>query len=161
MTDKQRGLDVEVTLREITFETVRDICNLSNTLSDRQKKMVAPNAVSIAQAHFNDKAWFRAIYAEDAPVGFVMIYDDPDKGDYFLWRLMIAGPQQGKGYGRRAMEQVIEYVRSRPGAESLGASYVPTEGGPKDFYRKLGFEPTGEIDHGEVVVKLSLQTKRD
>ncbi|MGB2982509.1 MAG: GNAT family N-acetyltransferase [Candidatus Bipolaricaulia bacterium] len=145
-----------ISLREITFETVREICNLSDTLSDPQQKMVAPNAISIAQAHFHDKAWFRAIYAGEEPVGFVMIYDDPNKGDYFLWRLMIAGPHQGKGFGRHAMRQVIEYVRSRPGAESLGASYVPTEGGPKDFYHKLGFEPTGEIDHGEVVVKLSL-----
>jgi diamine N-acetyltransferase len=156
MTDKQPGRDAEVMLREITFETVRDICNLSDTLSDRQKRMVAPNAVSIAQAHFHERAWFRAIYADDTPVGFVMIYDDSDEGKYFLWRLMIAGPHQRKGYGRRAMEQVIEYVRSRPGAESLGASYVPVEGGPEGFYGKLGFEPTGEIDHGEVIVQLSL-----
>jgi diamine N-acetyltransferase len=156
MTDKQPEPDAEVTIREITSETVRDICNLSDTLSDQQRKMVAPNAVSIAQAHFNDKAWFRAIYADDTPVGFVMIYDDPGKGDYFLWRLMVAGPHQEKGFGRRAMEHVIEYVRSRPNAKSLGASYVPIEGGPEGFYHGLGFEPTGEIDHGEVVVRLSL-----
>jgi diamine N-acetyltransferase len=156
MTNKQPGPDAEVMLREITFKTVRDICNLSDTLSDRQKQMIAPNAVSIAQARFHERAWFRAIYADDTPVGFVMIYDDSDKGECFLWRLMIAGPHQRKGYGRRAMEQVIEYARSRPGAESLGASDVPVEGGPEGFYGKLGFEPTGEIDHGEVVVQRSL-----
>ena len=160
MTDERPRADAEVTIREITSETVRDICNLSDTLSDQQRRMVAPNAVSIPQAHFSDKAWFRAIYADDTPVGFVMIYDDPDKGDYFLWRLMVAGLHQAKGFGRRAMERVIEYVRSRPNAKSLGASYVPTEGGPEGFYRRLGFEPTGEIDHGEIVVRLPLQTKR-
>ncbi|MGC9348346.1 MAG: GNAT family N-acetyltransferase [Anaerolineae bacterium] len=146
----------EVTLRQITEETVVQICKLSATLSEQQKKMVAPNAQSIAQAHFSDKAWFRAIYAGETPVGFIMLYDDPDESEYFLWRLMIAGPHQGKGYGRKAMELLISYVRTRPGATELFTSYVPIEGGPEGFYRKLGFEPTGEMEGDEVVARLAL-----
>jgi len=69
---------------------------------------------------------------------------------------MIAGPHQGKAYGRRALELLIEYVRTRPEAKELLASYVPIEGSPEGFYRKLGFEPTGEVDDGEVVVRLPL-----
>jgi len=145
-----------VTLREVTGETVIQICKLSDTLSEPQRRMVAPNAVSIAQAHFSGHAWFRAVYADEVPVGFVMLWDDPEKAEYGLWRLMIAGPHQRKGYGRRALEQVIEHVRRRPGATELKASYVPVEGGPEGFYRTLGFEPTGEVDEGEVVVRLAL-----
>ena len=154
--NQEVNLDAEVSLREITSETVRQICSLSDTLSEQQQKMVAPNAISIAQAYFSDEAWFRAIYADDTPVGFIMLYDDSEKAEYFLWRLMIAEPFQGKGYGRKAIKLLVEYVRTRPGASELLASYVPIEGGPEGFYRKLGFEPTGEIDDGEIVVKLSL-----
>jgi diamine N-acetyltransferase len=157
MTDKQEiDQDAQVSLREITSETVVPICKLSGTLSEQQQKMVAPNAVSIAQAYFSDQAWFRAIYADDTPVGFIMLYDDPEKREYFLWRLMIAGPYQGRGYGRKAIELLVEYVKTRPGASELLASHEPIEGGPEEFYRKLGFEPTGEIDDGEIVVKRSL-----
>lgn len=145
-----------VSLREITAETVRAVCQLSDTLPEAQQKMVAPNALSIAQAHFSDKAWFRAIYAGETLVGFIMLYDDPDEHEYFLWRLMIAGPYQGKGYGKRALELLADHVRTRPGAEALYTSYVPVEGGPEGFYRKFGFEPTGEVDDGELVVKLNL-----
>ena len=53
-----------ITLREITADTVREICNLATT----QRQFVAPNAISIAQAHFSEYAWFRAIYADDNPV---------------------------------------------------------------------------------------------
>jgi diamine N-acetyltransferase len=67
----------EVSLREVTAGTVRAICRLD--VSEEQKHFVAPNAVSIAQAYFEPKAWFRAIYADDTPVGFLMLYDDPDK----------------------------------------------------------------------------------
>ena len=157
MADEQEvGLEAEVTLQEITAETVVEICDLSDTLSQDQHEMVAPNARSIAQAHFSDKAWFRAIYAGETPVGFIMLYDDPDEPEYFLWRLMVAGPEQGKGYGRRAVELLVEYVRTRPGAKELLTSCVPMEGGPEPFYRKLGFEPTGEVDEGEIVVRLAL-----
>ena len=35
-------------------------------------------------------------------------------------------------------------------------SAVPGEGGPQPFYEKLGFVPTGQIDDGEVVLRLEL-----
>lgn len=146
----------EVTLREITEDTVLEICKLTDTLAESQQKMVAPNALSIAQAHFSSKAWFRAIYAGDTPVGFIMLYDNAEEGEYFLWRLMVAGSEQGKGYGRKAVEKLIEYVRTRPRADKLLTSYVPVKGGPEMFYRKLGFVPTGEVKEGEIVVALRL-----
>jgi len=157
MTETQTPMaDAVVSLREITEDTVVPIIKLSGTLPDDQQKMVAENAVSIAQAHFSDKAWFRAIYADETPVGFVMLYDNPGKGEYFLWRLMIAEPHQKMGFGKRAIGLLADYVKTRPNAESLGASYVPMDGGPEGFYKKLGFEPTGEVEHGEVVVRLDL-----
>ena len=152
----QPDRDAKVSLREITDDTVRSILDLSRKMMPGQEKMVAPNAVSIAQAHFNEKAWFRGIYANETPVGFVMLYADDEMREYFLWRLMISGPHQGKGYGRQAMQNVIEHVRARPGAQELKASYVPIPGGPWPFYRSLGFEPTGEMEGDEVVIRFVL-----
>jgi diamine N-acetyltransferase len=144
----------EVTLREVTGETVRAICALA--VAPGQGGFVAANSVSIAEAYFEPKAWFRAIYADDEPVGFVMLYDDPDTPEYFLWRLMIDGRHQGRGYGRRALDLLVDHVRSRPGASELRSSYVPGETGPGGFYRRYGFEETGELNHGQVVIRLAL-----
>lgn len=146
----------DVSLREVTADTVRQICRLSETLAPNQQEMVAANAVSIAQAHFEPHAWFRAIYAADEPVGFVMLYDDPERDSAYLWRLMIAGPHQGKGYGRRALNLVLDHVRRRPNVRSVKVSYVPIDGNPAPFYQKLGFAPTGEVEDGEVVLRLQL-----
>jgi diamine N-acetyltransferase len=143
-----------VELREVTAETVREICRL--VVAPGQDRFVAPNAVSIAEAYFHPSAWFRAIYADDEPVGFVMLDDDDTKPLYTLWRLMIADGFQGRGYGKRAVELLTDYVRTRPGATALMTSWVPGDGGPAEFYRKLGFEPTGEMDEGEVVGRLAL-----
>ena len=144
----------KVTLREITEDTVRTICDLS--VRDEQRKFVAPNAVSIAQAYFSKHAWFRAIYAEEIPIGFLMLEDQPEKPEYYLWRFMIDAQYQNMGFGHRAMILLIEHVKSRSNATELLTSVFQAEGGPQGFYEKLGFELTGEYEEGEAMMRLSL-----
>jgi diamine N-acetyltransferase len=143
---------VQVTLREVTADTVRTVCDLA--VGPDQDGLVAPNAVSIAEASFEPKAWFRAIYAGEEPVGFVMLYDDPP--ECFLWRLMVDHRHQGRGYGRAALDLVVEHLRRRPGVTALLTSYVPAPSGPEHFYKRYGFVDTGEVDDGEVVCRLPL-----
>jgi diamine N-acetyltransferase len=144
-----------VTLRPVTKDNLRDVLALE--VAESQTRFVAPNTVSIAQAHFfPEKAWFRAIYAEDTPVGFLMLSDEPRKPEYFLWRLMIAAPHQGLGFGKQAIQLLIAHVKTRPQASALFTSYVPGEGSPGAFYHKLGFVDTGEVEDGENVTCLEL-----
>ncbi len=143
-----------VSLREVTAETVRPICRLD--VSEAQKHFVAPNAFSIAEAYFEPKAWFRAIYADETPVGFLMLYDDPDEPNYFLWRYMIDEHYQKLGFGKRAMDLLLEYVRARPGAHELRLSCHPGEDGPEPFYRKYGFALTGKMLGDEAEMRIDL-----
>lgn len=143
-----------VELREINKDTVRDIIRLK--VRAEQENFVAPNAVSLAEALFEEKAWYRAIYANDEPVGFLQLFDDDENGIYYLWRFMIAEAHQGKGYGAEAIRLLVDYVKTRPNATELKLSYVPADGGPEQFYLKQGFENTGEVEHGENVMRMSL-----
>jgi diamine N-acetyltransferase len=156
VTDSQMPINshATVSLRQVTAETLRTILNLH--VHPEQEKFVASNAVSIAQAHFSEHAWFRAIYADETPVGFIMLYDNPAEAEYFLWRFMIDQNYQGRGYGRRALELLIEHVLTRPAAKELLVSHVPAEGSPGPFYAKMGFEYTGAELGGELVMKLIL-----
>ena len=115
--------DATVTLREVTKDTVYAVCRLQ--VAEEQREYVAENAFSIAQAHFEPKAWFRAIYADETPVGFLMLSDDSDAPEYFLWRLMVDAAYQGNGFGRRAIELLAEYVRTRPAAHELLVKLSP------------------------------------
>lgn len=146
--------DAAVSLQEIDKESVYQVLRLK--VSEPQRNFVADNATSIAEAHFEPHAWFRAIYADQTPVGFVMLYDDPEKPTYYLWRFMIDQRYQRRGYGWRALQLVVDHVRTRPNARELMCSYVPGEGSPGDFYHKFGFVDTGEIDDGELVTRLLL-----
>lgn len=145
----------DVTLREVTRETLYDILLLKVT--PEQERFVSPNEVSIAEAHFSPEvAWFRAIYYGETPVGFLMLRDEESKAHYYLWRFMIDARYQGSGVGRRAMELLFEHVRTRPGATALWTSVVEGEGGPGPFYERLGFVYTGTEDEGELVMRRDL-----
>jgi diamine N-acetyltransferase len=143
-----------VTLEEVTGETVRAICRLA--VAPSQMSSVAPNAVSFAEALFEPHAWYRAIVADGVPVGFLMMYDDPEKPHYYLWRFMVDARHQGQGYGARAMALLLDHVRARPGATELMVSWVPGPDGSEGFYLRLGFVPTGLVEDGEVEARLAL-----
>ena len=143
-----------VSLREVTADTVRAVCDLS--VGEHQQGLVASNAVSIAQAHFEPKAWFRAVYADEEPVGFAMLYEDPDKPEFWLWRFMIDHRHQGKGYGAAALRLVEERLRSRD-AVTAKLGVVPKDHNAKAFYERLGWRDTGEMHDGEHVLERDLR----
>lgn len=123
-----------------------------------QKDQVAPNSVSLAEAHFHDNAWYRGIYWNEEPVGFVMLSIEQDKNEVCLWRYMIDKKHQGKGYGAAGLDLVIEEVRNLDGIEKIDSSYWPQEDGNDagGFYRKYGFKETGELLGKEVCIVYSL-----
>jgi diamine N-acetyltransferase len=160
-TEETVGPNAAVTLREVTSETVIPVCNLTYTLTEPQSHMVAPNSLSIAQAHFSEHAWFRAIYGDETPVGFIMLYQGPGHFDrethvHFLWRLMVARPYQGMGFGRRAVELLVEKIKAE-GASELLTSCFEGEDGPEGFYHRLGFRRDGKMYGHEIGLRLALR----
>jgi diamine N-acetyltransferase len=144
----------ETTLREITKETVRLVTALD--VGPDQHGLVAPNSVSIAEAHFEPKAWFRAIYLGEEPAGFAMVWRDPGERVFYIWRFMVDARFQGKGVGRRALELLLDEARA-DGVDEVTLSVVPE--GPRSalaFYERCGFRTTGEMHGGEAEMKLSL-----
>ena len=144
----------EVTLKEINEDTLWSILDLE--VDEEQKQYVAPNAVSIAEAHFSENAWFRAVYAGETPVGFVLLFIDEEEAEYDLWRFMIDKNHQRQGYGSQALQRVIEYVGTLPGADELTLSYLPGEGDPAPFFEELGFEDADEWVDDEKILTLPL-----
>ena len=143
-----------VSLREVDADNVRAVCELD--VAPAQHTHVARNALTVAESAYEPNAWLRAIYAGDEPVGLLGLVADTETPEYWLARLMIAGQHQGRGYGRDAMALLVEHVRTLPGARELQTSCVPDDDGPLDFYRGLGFEQTGDVYAGELVLRLTL-----
>lgn len=152
-----------VTLRELTDPDREAV--LALRVAAEQERFVGgsvQNALADASEYPQAKPWYRAVFAGEEPIGFVMISwncePQPPEiiGPWFLWKLLIDERHQGHGYGSEVVRQVAEIVRAE-GATELLTSIVPGDGGPAGFYERLGFVPTGVLDvNDEVIVSLAL-----
>jgi diamine N-acetyltransferase len=152
-----------VSLREITAANRAAVEAL--TVTAEQSEYVAGVAESLVEAAETPDArpWYRAVYADDTPVGFVLIsdgitVDNPAYlGPYFLWRLLVDHRHQGRGYGAATLDLVVEYLlRTRADARVLITSCGRGPGSPLGFYLRQGFRNTGEVHEGELVLELDL-----
>ncbi len=132
----------EVSIRDINKDTFYEFCQLS--VSEKQKSFVDTVAESMAEANFSESSWFQGIYADETPIGFLMLDDQPNIPKYYIWRFMIDQRFQNMGFGRRALDLLVEHVKTRPNASELLTSVMVMDGGPMEFYQKAGFELTGE-----------------
>jgi diamine N-acetyltransferase len=143
-----------VTLRPLTRDNLWAVVALK--LHPGQEAFVADNIDSIANASVEPTFVPLAVYADDELVGFVMYGQHPETGAWWVIRLMIAREQQGKGYGRAAMEAVIAMMAERVGCEEIVTSFNPANTAAANLYASLGFQPTGEIEDDEPLVCLTL-----
>ncbi|MDX2813626.1 GNAT family N-acetyltransferase [Streptomyces sp. PA03-5A] len=133
-----------------------------------QEHLVAPVVKSLAEAYaYGETAWPRLIVDGDRIVGFLMAFFDIDFAAdgtstdlrSGLWRLAVAAGEQGRGYGRFAVESVAAEILRRGGTR-VTTTWHPGEDGPERFYLGLGFRPTGESSGGQTVGELELDPAR-
>jgi RimJ/RimL family protein N-acetyltransferase len=151
-----------VELVEVDSDNADDFARLKTHYS--QEAYVAPMLRTYRDALFPESVdgvvtvpWMRGIVADGVPAGFMMtttIYGRRD--GWYLWRLLIDRMHQRRGIGRRALELLVDELRSR-GIPQLYTSCGEGAGSPRPFYNSFGFTPTGEIvDDHETELVLTL-----
>ncbi|MBQ4898808.1 GNAT family N-acetyltransferase [Paenibacillus sp. Marseille-P2973] len=141
-----------IQLKEIDRNNFFDVIKLS--VAEEQKDFVATNLFSLAQAKAFPECICLAIYDDDVLVGFTMYCIDEDDHEYWIYRLMIDAKHQSKGYGRAAMELLIDRIKEDEQHRVIHISFEPNNVQAKHLYEKLGFEADGRVIDGEVVYKL-------
>jgi diamine N-acetyltransferase len=124
-----------------------------------QEGFIASNLYSIAQFQFLEQFEAMAIYDEQTMVGFALYGLDSDDGNYWIYRLMIDGNFQGKGYGKAALRYIVEEIRNKPDrTDVLMISFDPKNELARQLYVKASFEEIGVMpwSEGESVAKLML-----
>lgn len=157
-----------ISLRKITLENRRTIFNLE--VEEEQRRFVASNLSSVASCYVlatnGGQPFPFAIYADEQPVGFVMItygitgYELPSIADdsYCILRLMIDQKYQGRGYGGKAMEEILAFIRTFPAgpARYCWIPYSIDNPHAKKLYESFGFRDNGEICDNEPITVLQL-----
>jgi diamine N-acetyltransferase len=148
-----------VSLRPVTDANREAIEALA--VAPDQERYVSGVRESLLEAaeHPDAQALHWAIYAEEKPVGFVMVADEVGSPDYiahYLWKLLIDERHQRRGFGTATLDLIVEYFRNR-GVATLWTSAVPGEGSPLAFYERYGFIRTGELHGDEILLRLEIR----
>lgn len=94
--------------------------------------------------------------ADGEIVGFMILSAvSPGEPLPYLWRFLIDRRHQRRGVGGRAIRLLADQLRA-DGRDALLLSWVDAPGGPRPFYERLGFVPTGVVVDGEIEARLDL-----
>ena len=146
-----------VQLKKITEENFIDAFNLK--LAPGQERFVSNPIRSLAQAYvYRDQCQPFGIYDGDTMVGYVMVIYDYDVPEYDIWHMMIDESAQGHGYGSAALDQVIDYIRTKPFGTSDRVALTCSKNNPaaRKLYESRGFSATGNEDEDEIELAATL-----
>lgn len=141
-------------LRPITAENWEEVVALR--LSPGQKHMFAPNWYSLLQARY-EGGEARAIYAGTTIVGFVHYALYPQAHGCQILRFMIDQEFQGFGYGRAALQTLIEHLASNPQVQVLWLTVAPGNDAAVRLFESAGFSATGQMDFDEAVYQMQVR----
>ncbi|MBQ9157549.1 MAG: GNAT family N-acetyltransferase [Eubacterium sp.] len=146
-----------INLRKITEENFLQAFNLK--LSKEQEEFVSHPVRSLAQAYvYRDQCQPFGIYHNDTMVGYVMVIYDYDIPEYDIWHMMIDESSQGQGYGSAALDQVLEYIQTKPfgSSDRVVLTCSRDNNHALNLYKRKGFVETGVEDEDEIELVLML-----
>ena len=139
---ESRGVELNVTLRSI------DRDNWVRTHPPRAQARAggvhAVEPVHIAEVRGYTEWTLLGVYAGSRMVGFAMYGLDPDDMTVNFIHFMIEGKEQGKGYGKAELEQLLRKIRKDYPDQGIWLSLHPREHGGDKALQRLRFRVPGD-----------------
>lgn len=149
---------MSIELRKIDENNFLDAFNLKMT--KEQEKFVSSPIRSLAQAYvYRNQCQPFGIYNEDSMIGYVLVIYDYDIDEYNIWHMLIDVSYQGKGYGSKALDEILEYIKTKPFGKSNKVTLTCNENNDPGLklYKQKGFIATGNKDDDEIELSLTLK----
>jgi diamine N-acetyltransferase len=138
-------------LRDVTADNWRDVVRIEP--KQDQRRFVASVAYYLNLCHYGEDWRPLAIYQEGEPIGFAMWAFDTEEQNYWIGGLVIGAEHQGKGYGRAAIEALLDHLAAQPGYREAALFCDPENTVARRLYASLGFVETGERVDDELVAR--------
>ena len=124
-----------------------------------QERFVAPNVTILARAYAyrNDGANVSVIMLEEEIIGLLLYRGwDLSPACYILDQFMIDEKFQGRGYGKLAMELILNKMREEAKYNRVELCYCQGNEVAESFYKNLGFYHTYDEDEGIKEINMAL-----
>ncbi len=149
--------------KSYTKENWEDALKLK--VNKNQKEFCPTIAESLAAAFI--KPWDEAldpylIYLDDLMIGaFYVSYTPNSIDNYWLGGFMIDKNHQNKGYGNKALIEILKFVpKIHPNCKQINLTVEKENKIAQKLYQSLGFEDTSQVNkYGEIIYTLPVFTK--
>ena len=145
---------IEVSLKEVNKSNWKS-CTLLEVTDEQKEVFPFPVVNWIAESKFETSFNLVSIYLGQDLIGFSVYGQDPEDGGYWIIAFMIDKHYQRKGYGRKAMTKMIEFVSERHKCRSITIVHRPSNHIAESLYSSLGFRELTRTK-SEVVRRLAL-----
>lgn len=146
-------MEINISLRLIDKNNWRECIKLK--VKPEQEKFVGSNENSLALAYVYREMKPRGIYLDEKIIGFIMYALDSDDNIYYINRFMIDENYQGNGYGRKALEILIQQLKIEK-VKTLDIIHKPDNHSAIKIYKSLGFEFTDEKLGDDIISRLNI-----
>jgi len=119
-------------------------------LHEYQSDFMPPILHSIAQSKFEDLEPM-GIFAGDDLVGFAMYGNF--SGICWINRIMLDKTHQEKGYGKKALQLILDKIKTRPNCQEIRTSFVRANALAEYFFGSMGFQRIADGLDGEIVMR--------
>lgn len=128
------------------------------SVREDQKHFVSAPMRLLARAYaYRDRNSVALHIALDGePIGMLMYHDWAEDECYVVSQFFIDQHWQGQGYGYAAMQLLLEEFRRDGRYHKVDLCYCEGNELAMKLYGKCGFVHTGEVDDGEVIMRLEL-----
>lgn len=136
-----------VSLIDINEDNWIEFARLS--VDESQKNYLASNIGILARgyAYRTSRAKVIGIVADDKPVGLALVKDmDEEPACYDLQQFMIDKDFQGKGYGSKALDLILNELKDEHKYNNVEVCVKMDDAKAIHVYEKAGFVDTGYID---------------
>ena len=136
-----------IRITDVTEENWLEVVGLS--VKEEQKAFLAPAIGILARGYVyrncNARVW--VIENDEAVVGAALVreFDDEPLG-YDLQQFMIDGRYQGRGFGSRALEAILDALRREAHYAHVEVCVKKADTAAIRLYEKHGFTDSGYVD---------------
>jgi diamine N-acetyltransferase len=144
-----------VMFKEISEENYSEVINLE--INDFQKAFVGGIADAIEESKKHEGFFPLVIYDDEIIIGFLMYNNYPESitnDKYWIRVIIIDRKYQKKGYGKIAMEKIIDEIKKDKKHNKINLCVERDNKIALNLYKKLGFIFDGRIFGNQPVMEL-------
>lgn len=143
-------------LVEINGDNYRRACGLQVTEAQKHYVCDALGILARAYAYREEGGHAQIICDDDRMVGLVLTRCIKEWDSYDLDQFFIDQRFQRRGFGRAAVELVLDQLKEEGLHPTITLCYCEGDEAARRLYEKCGFTHTGEVDEDEIIMSRTL-----